>query len=984
MDFDPNELANIDESFDNDEEPVDLVRDIVNMDIPDSEDTESTITDQSLEMASNCNDKPSTSNTQHVDKDDPRSKLHYVKYLNREGKTFKVWECGICSKEFRHQYTLMRHLPTHTDERNFKCDACGKAFRQLSTLSQHKAIHSDARPYVCEYCSKTFNRVSTLISHRKTHSEQKPHKCYICNKGFHQKGNLRNHIFTHTNERPYKCDICNKGFNQMSNLVCHKAKAHAHSEKMQYSCNICSQEFSRRFSLRAHEEFEHGIKYRHSNSTTSIKDPKSTERFNNFFKILNNSAKKFLIYNLYSTKNLYEVSSAEDDRFNSHSDSLDKELPMTEFMENILIDRIETKAMEAALLQEQTAFALFKPAKGIPVLVKVSPSGSMNHLLTPATADDLKMSGKMDESTQFVDHGQKSVQIKVPVVATVTEKVNDDGRTTFIIEPPGPDQEQVYSIQNLREKQSCSGRCNHRIFVHLFPFPLPLDNLITPIGSVSEYPLHTEEDFSLLEELISNEQAAEKVTRAPPVDQATDGELLEFAANEGIQFVRATEDGHYEVMTDGEARDLMTQNSHDFEILGTERTGFVDAVVEANQNIKNVHEQPLIQPEIIIPDQADIMVLDPNNDQKALTLGDIEILEDKDLKQLLGTKYSQEQFATNSNPLALLSQVKLNEILAMKPIDENSNNSFVDENMNSIIVPNEMSSILNDPNELIAIAPTAIHNKNFQLLEQPLVNSAMLQPSVSDIFDKPILRATEYPVIPECNSRMKMFDVEHDSEAMGLPVHESNGKILPNIYDGVADHCLQESSVNCQAENSLFMERNSMCKVDNYQPQVRDYTMVNPYGQFLQHSMYEPNYSLPCSFETLPYNMPVNDIDSINKKMQYFDKTYEEQFFPVNGFENHNNNEQNLSQVFMKGSFEHDGIEMNVMSNIENYYDDGQDRGSIDPEIFLQKYGLCGMTSDYVCFDNRLPDKELLPTPHSFEKYHHDEFMTSEIPELDC
>jgi hypothetical protein len=35
------------------------------------------------------------------------------------------------TKEFRHQYTLMRHLPTHTDERNFKCEMCGKAFRQV-------------------------------------------------------------------------------------------------------------------------------------------------------------------------------------------------------------------------------------------------------------------------------------------------------------------------------------------------------------------------------------------------------------------------------------------------------------------------------------------------------------------------------------------------------------------------------------------------------------------------------------------------------------------------------------------------------------------------------------------------------------------------------------------------------------------------------------------------------------------------------------
>ncbi|CAG2066234.1 unnamed protein product [Timema podura] len=135
----------------------------------------------------------------------------FMRYVERDGKLFKIWECGECGKKFRHQYTLMRHLPTHTNERNYNCNVCGKAFRQMSTLSQHRAIHSNARPYICEVCKKTFNRVSTLISHRKTHLEEKPHKCNICGKGFHQKGNLRNHEFTHTNKRPYKCDTCNKG-----------------------------------------------------------------------------------------------------------------------------------------------------------------------------------------------------------------------------------------------------------------------------------------------------------------------------------------------------------------------------------------------------------------------------------------------------------------------------------------------------------------------------------------------------------------------------------------------------------------------------------------------------------------------------------------------------------------------------------------------------------------------------------------------------
>lgn len=51
---------------------------------------------------------------------------HVVKYKVQDGKHTKVWQCGICNKEFGHQYILMRHLPTHTDERKFQCNTCGK------------------------------------------------------------------------------------------------------------------------------------------------------------------------------------------------------------------------------------------------------------------------------------------------------------------------------------------------------------------------------------------------------------------------------------------------------------------------------------------------------------------------------------------------------------------------------------------------------------------------------------------------------------------------------------------------------------------------------------------------------------------------------------------------------------------------------------------------------------------------------------------
>ncbi|XP_050515640.1 zinc finger protein 710-like isoform X6 [Diabrotica virgifera virgifera] len=112
---------------------------------------------------------------------------HFVRYKIQDGQ-----------KEFTHQYTLMRHVPTHTDERKFRCVTCGK-------------------------------------------------------------GNLRNHIFTHTNARPYKCDICEKGFNQMSNLMCHKLKAHQRTEKPKYTCKICDKCFPKRITLRQHEQYTHKI-----------------------------------------------------------------------------------------------------------------------------------------------------------------------------------------------------------------------------------------------------------------------------------------------------------------------------------------------------------------------------------------------------------------------------------------------------------------------------------------------------------------------------------------------------------------------------------------------------------------------------------------------------------------------------------------------------------------------------------------------------
>ncbi|CAH0719148.1 unnamed protein product, partial [Brenthis ino] len=357
-------------------------------------------------------------NNHKVDKADPRSRYHYVKYVKRHGRTVKLWECGICGREFQHQYTLMRHLPTHTDERNFHCDACSKSFRQLSTLSQHRAIHSAARPYSCEVCYKTFNRVSTLISHRKTHSNEKPYKCHLCPKGFHQKGNLRNHLFTHTNERPYRCNICMKGFNQQSNLVCHKNKAHPDENFVNNSKNSNT--------VRA---------LRPTTETQADSTRPSTEQCEVTSTVPFIPLEPPMLW----PKPSWDISKLDWDICNENPWGSN----------GVIVDPIKTYHMGVALATRQTPFALLKSDNNTPVLVKVVdtklPGGKQ--MLVPATAEDLKIGGKIilnseDNSTEseVIDiespPADTAVQIRVPVVATVVPRMRPGVGLQLSVEEP--------------------------------------------------------------------------------------------------------------------------------------------------------------------------------------------------------------------------------------------------------------------------------------------------------------------------------------------------------------------------------------------------------------------------------------------------------------------------------------------------------------------------------------------------------------------
>lgn len=125
--------------------------------------------------------------------------------------------------------------------------------------------------------------------------------------------------------------------------------------------------------------------------------------------------------------------------------------------------------------------------------------------------------------------GNKAVQVKVPVVATVIQNIEVDGKSSFVIEPPGTEQEEG-KLSEILQGKMFSIKKNSFFNLSL------VDDLVTALDS----------QFSF-SELNHNELDRQNgPNSAPTMDDYN--ELLELAAQGGIQFVRATDDGRYEVM----------------------------------------------------------------------------------------------------------------------------------------------------------------------------------------------------------------------------------------------------------------------------------------------------------------------------------------------------------------------------------------------------------------------------------------------------
>nr|CAD7598540.1 unnamed protein product [Timema genevievae] len=89
-------------------------------------------------------------------------KTHIIRCHHKTmGLSKETFPCSLCGKVYQSNNGIIKHMRSHTGERNFVCDLCGKHFMHAFDLSKHKKSSIHNEELAAQQKSKRINKKSS-------------------------------------------------------------------------------------------------------------------------------------------------------------------------------------------------------------------------------------------------------------------------------------------------------------------------------------------------------------------------------------------------------------------------------------------------------------------------------------------------------------------------------------------------------------------------------------------------------------------------------------------------------------------------------------------------------------------------------------------------------------------------------------------------------------------------------------------------------
>ncbi|XP_012525924.1 zinc finger protein 709-like [Monomorium pharaonis] len=209
-----------------------------------------------------------------------------------------LFRCKHCSKSYRTERSLQRHLLAH-NERKYVCNVCNMKFFRQDRLKSHmdryghdetkvcpepqkppddksaiKLINiwireeldsdNEDKGFPCRICGKSYDTKKSLLKHQmNAHSEQADERCTNC--GTTCNCTCKDQERSNEKLKPYICEECNKSFEKEIKLHKHlriheRAKEQQDTNFKRFLCHICSKTFRQNTGLMFHMRTHTGYK----------------------------------------------------------------------------------------------------------------------------------------------------------------------------------------------------------------------------------------------------------------------------------------------------------------------------------------------------------------------------------------------------------------------------------------------------------------------------------------------------------------------------------------------------------------------------------------------------------------------------------------------------------------------------------------------------------------------------------------------------